>query len=85
MASKPVDALTEGVVRQVAIRVREILQTKFLRWEDVSCARPSLARALSGRHNLKVSTLVAIADALGYQVTIHFREKPREVPPDVVH
>lgn len=76
MASKPVDPLTETVLRQIALRVREILQAKFLRTQDVACERAGLFRALSGRHNLHLSTLVAIADALGYSVTIHFREKP---------
>lgn len=84
----PSKALLDGVCRQIAHHVKEVMQTRFLRWVDVSVPRASLARCLRGGHNIHLATLIAVADALGCDVIIHLRVRPlppTEGPPNGVH
>ena len=72
---------TQIVLASVAHKVREILQAKFLRWQDVAVERSALARCLRGRNNMHLAALIAIANALDHDVVIHFRARtPPEVP-----
>ena len=88
MPTKPLSAPLQAVLAQVSLKVREIMQSRFLRPEDVAAERAGLFRCIRATHNMHLSTIVAIADALDHDVVIHFRARPkpsREVPPYVVH
>jgi DNA-binding phage protein len=55
--------------------ILDILADKCLRYADVpGISVWTINRAIRKDSNLKVSTVVSIAEALGYEVVINFRE-----------
>lgn len=63
------------VLERVSDLIREMMEEKGLRYEDLPIVRSTLARGLSAG-NIRMATLVRIADALECDVILNFRQRP---------
>jgi hypothetical protein len=55
--------------------ILDTLEEKCLRFADVQgVSEWTINRATRGNRNLKLSTIVSIAEGMGYEVVINFRE-----------
>lgn len=60
---------------RVAALIRETMALKGVRYCDLPIAGTTLNRSLKGG-NIKLTTLEHLADLLGCDVVIHFRQRP---------
>lgn len=65
------------VLTRVASLLREMMAIRGTRYCDLPVPNATLSYVLNGR-NIRIATLVKIADALGCDVVIHLRERPRQ-------
>jgi transcriptional regulator with XRE-family HTH domain len=66
-----------NIIRDVCLA--SLASRKHILWEDIAgeagVEPGNLARLLKGKHVMKVTTLIRLADALGYDVTLTQRVK----------
>ncbi|MCD8494346.1 MAG: helix-turn-helix transcriptional regulator [Burkholderiaceae bacterium] len=60
-------------------RIAQLKLTQHGLSADAGISRQTLTKALSGRADFKVTTLIALADRLGFQVLL----VPKEIAPDM--
>lgn len=65
------------VLARVSSLLREMMAIRGTRYCDLPVPKATLSYGLNGR-NIRIATLVRIADALGCDVVIHLRERPRQ-------
>lgn len=75
--SNPESQPTRIVLQRVADNLREIIQMDVGVDPAWVWNTGSVARILKGDHDFRVSTLVGVAGELGYDIVVHFRERPR--------
>lgn len=63
-------------IRRIADLIREAMQERGARYEDVPVARETLRRVFGERqYGIRVTTLARLADALGYEVVINLKAR----------
>lgn len=67
---------SERALARVTSLIRETMSLRGVRYCDLSVSGQTLARSLKRPGAIKLSTLVHIADLLGCDVVINFRERP---------
>jgi adenosyl cobinamide kinase/adenosyl cobinamide phosphate guanylyltransferase len=66
---------SQAVLQSIASKLREIVQDEGHADTDFVTRTSTVSRLLRGVDH-KVSTLVGVANELGYDVVVHFRERP---------
>jgi hypothetical protein len=66
---------TQAVLQRISSRLREIVQDGGHADSPFVTSTSTVSRLLRGVDH-KISTLVGVAGELGYDVVVHFRERP---------
>lgn len=68
--------ISDRTLVRVTSLIREVMASKGVRYCDLPIATATLNRSLQTPGKIKLSTLIRIADMLGCDVVINFRERP---------